>query len=51
MSFITVQERAEMVGKFFGVTKPENMSWEAWRDQLFDMEMKWEEENQKPFPL
>lgn len=50
-SFITVEERTKKVADFFGITKPKEMSFQEWNNQLFDMEMKWEEDNGKPFPI
>lgn len=51
MEFITVEERAKKVAEFFGVKKPEEITFQQWNDMLFDLEMKWEEDNERTLPI
>lgn len=37
--------------KFFGVKKPKDMNYLDWMENLYEMEQKWKEENNKEFPL
>ena len=37
--------------KFFGVKKPKNVNMVEWLEKLYEMEQKWEDVNQKPFPI
>lgn len=44
-------KRIKKLEKFFGVKKPKNMNPIEWMDELYEMELAWEEENQRPFPI
>ena len=46
-----IGKRIVKLEKFFGVKKPKNMNPVEWLDKLYEMEMEWEEEHQKPFPI
>lgn len=46
-----IGERIEKLEKFFGIRKPKELNPVEWLDKLYEMEMKWEEENQKEFPI
>lgn len=37
--------------KFFGVKKPKNVNQVEWLEKLYEMEQKWEDAHQKPFPI
>ena len=46
-----IGDRIAVLEKFFNVKKPKNMNPVEWMDKLYEMEMEWEEENQREFPL
>lgn len=46
-----IGNRIAKLEKFFGVKKPKNMNPLEWMDALYEMEMAWEEEHQKSFPI
>lgn len=37
--------------KFFNVKKPNNLSWIAWSEELYEKQLQWEEDNDKEFPI
>ena len=43
--------RIAKLEKFFVVKKPKDKNPLEWLDELHEMEMAWEDENQKPFPV
>ena len=46
-----IGERIAKLEKFFGVKKPQDLNPLEWLDELYEMELEWEEEHQQPFPL
>lgn len=46
-----IGERIEKLEKFFGVKKSKDLTPVEWLEKLYEMEMEWEEENQKEFPI
>lgn len=46
-----IGKRIAKLEKFFGTKKPKNMTILEWLDELYEMEMAWEEEHQQPFPI
>lgn len=44
-----IGDRIAKLEKFFGVRKPKNMNPVEWLETLYELEMKWEEENQTEF--
>ena len=43
--------RVAKLEKFFGVKKPNYMNVLEWIERLYEMELEWEEEHQKAFPV
>lgn len=43
--------RIEKLEKFFGVKKPKQINEIEWLEKLHEMELKWEDDNQKEFPI
>lgn len=46
-----IGDRIKKLEKFFGVKKPKNINPLEWLEELYIMEMKWEEEFQAEFPI
>ena len=46
-----IGERIAKVENFLGVKKPKELNPVEWLEKLYEMEMEWEEENGKEFPL
>lgn len=46
-----IGERIIKLEKFFGIKKPKEMNYIEWLDRLYKMQVEWEEENQKEFPI
>jgi hypothetical protein len=46
-----VGTRIRKLEKFFGVKKPKELNVLEWLDKLYEMELEWEEENGKEFPI
>lgn len=46
-----IGKRIMKLEKFFGVKKPRDMNYLDWMENLYEMEQKWEEENNEEFPL
>ena len=46
-----IGERIAKLEKFFGVKKPKDMNPLDWLDELYEMELNWEEEHQQAFPI
>lgn len=46
-----IGERIAKLEKFFGVRKPKSIDPIEWLEKLYEMEMEWEDKNQKPFPV
>lgn len=46
-----IGNRIAQLEKFFGVKKPKNKNPLEWLDDLYEMELAWEEEHQMPFPI
>lgn len=46
-----IGDRIIKLEKFFGVKKPKNMNALEWFDKLYEMELAWEEEHQRTFPI
>ena len=44
-------KRIAKLEKFFNVKQPKDVSIIEWSEMLYDMERKWEEEHQEPFPF
>ncbi len=42
--------RIATLEKFFKVKKPKGINYVEWLEELYDMEMEWEEKHQQPFP-
>jgi hypothetical protein len=37
--------------KFFGVKKPKELNYLEWLEELYEMEIQWEEKHQIEFPI
>lgn len=48
---LTIAERAEKVAMFFGVERPDNVSFKEWNDKLFDLEIEYEQLNGTKVPF
>lgn len=48
---IMIGTRIEKLENFFKVKKPKKMNYIEWIEKLYEMEMKWEEKHQQPFPI
>lgn len=46
-----IGKRIAVLEKFFKVTKPKEMNPIEWLEELYEMEMKWEDEHQKPIEI
>ena len=46
-----IGERIVALEKFFNVKKPKDMNELDWLEKLHEMELDWEEQNQKEFPI
>lgn len=46
-----IGERISKLEKFFGVKKPKAMNPLEWLDELYEMELAWEEQHQQAFPI
>lgn len=46
-----IGDRIAKLEKFFKVRKPKNLNVIEWLDILYEMELQWEEDHQKQFPI
>ena len=46
-----IGERIIKLEKFFGVKKPKDVNVLEWFETLYEMTLKWEDENGREFPL
>lgn len=46
-----IGDRIVKLEKFFKVKQPKNLNVIQWMEKLYEMELEWEEENQKQFPI
>ena len=47
----SIAKRMIRLEKFFGTKKPKEMNYIQWSEKLYEMQLDWEEENQKEFPI
>lgn len=46
-----IGSRIAKLEKFFGVKMPKDVNVVEWAEQLYEMELAWEDEHQEPFPV
>ncbi|MDU4846118.1 hypothetical protein [Clostridium sp.] len=46
-----IGDRIIKLEKFFKIRHPKNINYIEWLDVLYEMQLEWEEENQREFPI
>lgn len=46
-----IGDRIIKLEKFFKIRYPKNINYIEWLDVLYEMQLEWEEENQREFPI